>query len=283
MNIESLSRLIESVNVTDLRTLCADFLPQVGLGSAVFSDGPYDGGKDYAIYDDAIGGVKIGIQLSVEANWRRKIRSDAVKTKTNFKTNLMYFISSRRIPDGSFEEERATILTEHGVTVIKYDSQAIATKFIQSNKVSKLLAVLGIETSVPSDNVKKYLGAKNEAISSLLLFDTDAQDFRVGLYDSIVKSVLARYETTVKRPELIAGVLKLYDMEDIQGVMINSHVDRLLQRGEILSKNGDLTLHPKELDAYKGLREAAEVESNMLRKQISDYLAENKGFKDGLK
>lgn len=279
MNIESLSRLIESVNVTDLRTLCADFLPQVGLGSAVFSDGPYDGGKDYAIYDDAIGGVKIGIQLSVEANWRRKIRSDAVKTKTNFKTNLMYFISSRRIPDGSFEEERATILTEHGVTVIKYDSQAIATKFIQSNKVSKLLAVLGIETSVPSDNVKKYLGAKNEAISSLLLFDTDAQDFRVGLYDSIVKSVLARYETTVKRPELIAGVLKLYDMEDIQGVMINSHVDRLLQRGEILSKNGDLTLHPKELDAYKGLREAAEVESNMLRKQISDYLAENKGFK----
>lgn len=154
MNIESLSRLIESVNVTDLRTLCADFLPQIGLTSAVFSDGPYDGGKDYAIYDDSIRGVKIGIQLSVEAKWKKKIHSDAIKTKNSFNTNLMYFISSRRIPDGSFEDERATILADHGVTVIKYDSQAIATKFIQNNKVANLLTVLGIAPPAPSDTVK---------------------------------------------------------------------------------------------------------------------------------
>ncbi|WP_434572395.1 hypothetical protein J3P88_25725 [Pseudomonas sp. Z3-6] len=278
MNIESLSRLIESVNVTDLRTLCADFLPEIGLTAAVFSDGPYDGGKDYAIHDDPIKGVKIGIQLSVEAKWKKKIQTDAAKTKKNFDTNLMYFISSRRIPDGSFEKERASILATLGVSVIKYDCQAIATKFIQSNKVSNLLKALNIEIPAPSDTVKKYLGAKNEAISSLLMFDTDAQDFRIGLYDSIVKSILARYEPTIKRADLIAAILQLYEMEETQGVLINSHIDRLLQRGEILSEHGELKLHPKEHDTYAGLRAAAEVESNILREKISDYLAAKKCF-----
>lgn len=112
-----------------------------------------------------------------------------------------------------------------------------------------------------------------------MLFDTDAQDFRVGLYDSIVKSVLARNEATVKRDELITAVLQLYEMEKAQGVMINSHIDRLLQRGEILSNNGKLELHPKEQDAYAGLRAAVEVESSILKNNISTYLAENKNFK----
>ncbi|MBK3452343.1 hypothetical protein [Pseudomonas sp. MF6754] len=279
MNIESLSRLVESVNVTDLRTLCAEFLPLLGLPSAVFSDGPYDGGKDYAIYDDAIRGVKIGIQLSVESKWKKKVQSDALKTKKKYQTNLMYFISSRRIPDGSFEEERNEIFSQHGVTVLKFDSQAIATKFIQSNKVGKLLEILGIKVDSPPEVVRKYLGAKNEAVSSLLLFDNDAQDFRAGLYDSIVKSVLARQDQAIKRSELITQVLSTYEMEQTQGVLINSHVDRLLQKGEIQSVQGDVRLHPKELNEYKGLRAAAEVEAQALRDKISVYLNSQAGIK----
>lgn len=278
MNIESLSRLIESVNVTDLRTLSAELLPLIGLPTAVFSDGPYDGGKDYAVHDDAIKGVKIGIQLSVEAKWERKIRSDAAKTNKNFKTNLMYFISSRRIPDGSFEDVRTSILSEIGVTVLKYDSQAIATKFIQHNKVNKLLDILGIEVNVATPQNRKYLGAKNEAVSSLLLFDSDAQDFRTGLYDSIVKSVLARQSSDIKRPELITAILSVYDMEKAQGVLINSHIDRLLQKGEITSDNGNLNLHPKELNEYQGLRTASEIELETLRIDIKNYISSQKGL-----
>ncbi|KAA8698229.1 hypothetical protein [Pseudomonas proteolytica] len=278
MNIESLTRLIESVNVTDLRTLCAHFLPEIGLPSAVFSDGPYDGGKDYAIYDDPIKGVKIGIQLSVETKWKKKVHADASKTKNNYNTNLMYFFSSRRIPDGSFEKERTNILSKLGVTVIKYDCQAIATKFIQANKVSILLKALNIEIPAPTDTIKKYLGAKNEAISSLLMFDTDAQDFRVGLYDSIVKSVLARQDPETSRAELIAAVLSTYEMDDTQGVLINSHVDRLLQRSEILSEQGKLKLHETEHDTYAGLRAAAEVESNVLKDKIIEYFTNKKHF-----
>ncbi|QOE08740.1 hypothetical protein IE322_01335 [Pseudomonas asiatica] len=280
MNIESLSRLIEGANVTDLRTLSADFLPLIGLPSAVFSDGPYDGGKDYAIHDDAIKGVKIGIQLSVEAKWEKKIKSDAAKTNKNFQTNIMYFVSSRRIPDGSFEEVRKEILTDHGVTVLKYDSQAIATKFIQNNKVNRLLEILGIQLTQPSAGERKYLGAKNEAVAALLLFDNDAQDFRSGLYDSIVKSVLARQTCEIKRPELIASIIELYEMEPAQGVLINSHIDRLLQKSEIKSTGGNLSLHPKELAEYQGLRAAAELELSALRKKIAEYLSTQKGLKN---
>ncbi|PBP85415.1 hypothetical protein [Pseudomonas syringae] len=280
MNIESLSRLIESVNVTDLRTLCAEFLPLIGLPGAVFSDGPYDGGKDYAIYEDTLKGIKIGVQLSVESKWKKKVHTDAAKTKNKYNTNLMYFISSRRIPDGNFEDERSKILSTLGVTVLKFDSQAIATKFIQNNKINSLLDTLNIKLNSTPEISKKYLGAKNEAISSLLLFDNNAQDFRAGLYDSIVKSVLSRQTSPIKRANLISTVLNIYEMDDSQGVLINSHIDRLLQKKEILSSEGSLSLHKNVLDEYQGLRAAAELESQILIKTISDYLATQTGLKN---
>jgi hypothetical protein len=91
MNIDSITRLIEASDVADFRTLSAQFLPMIGLEKADFCDGSYDGGKDFTIIE-TVKGIKIGIQLSVEKNWRKKIKSDAIKTK---KTSIqIYYILS---------------------------------------------------------------------------------------------------------------------------------------------------------------------------------------------
>ncbi|EMY8087126.1 TPA: hypothetical protein SMR11_006010 [Pseudomonas aeruginosa] len=279
MNLDSLVRVVQAASISDLRSLVVDFLPLVGINKAFFCDGPYDGGKDFAIYGDQAKGVEIGIQLSVESNWQGKVLTDARKCKAKFNVNLMYFVSSRRIPEGSFESTRKEIFKETGVTVLKYDSQAIATAFTQHNEVNTLLKHLGIDVT-PTNLPKKYFSAKNEAVASLLVFDNDVKDFRARLYDSIVKSVLARNEGGLNREELIDEVISTYQMSNAQRALVNSHIDRLLQSKEINSRSKTLYLSSSEMAAYKGLKDSAEYEAGILFERIKQTLSEKNILKD---
>jgi len=93
--------------------LVAIFLELIGFSSAQFCDGPYDGGKDFYIDENKVGGLKIAFQISTESDWRKKLKKDAAKVNREFETNLLYFISSRRIPESSFEEVKTEILISH--------------------------------------------------------------------------------------------------------------------------------------------------------------------------
>jgi len=271
MNIDSITRLIESSDVAVFRTLAAQFMPMIGLNTADFCDGSYDGGKDFTIIKN-LSGIEIGIQLSVEKDWKKKIKSDAIKTKNNYQTNLLYFLSSRRIPEASFRDFSNEILQTTGVAVTKYDNQAIASNYIKTNKVNDLLKIYGIEAKAVPERINKYLGAKNEAISALLLFGQDSKDFRMGLFDSIIKSIVARKDSYNDREILISDVLAEYHMGDTQSVLVNSHIDRLLQRGELISSEGIIKLSKNEQKSYKGLIESSQYEAKVLYGDISSYL-----------
>ena len=165
MNIEVLSRLIEAADVSVFRSLTVILMPLIGLGDADYCDGPYDGGKDFTLAKMSATGIKIGIQVSIEKKWENKIKSDAIKLQNKYNVNYMYFLSSRRIPEGTYEGIKNEIFSNYGITVIKYDCQAIATKLINGNKVSNALALMGMKNDTIPEEHKKYLGPKNEAIS----------------------------------------------------------------------------------------------------------------------
>ncbi|MBU1310177.1 MAG: hypothetical protein KKE30_11680, partial [Gammaproteobacteria bacterium] len=144
MNIETFARLIEAADVSVFRSLAAMVVPLIGLGDADYCDGPYDGGKDFNLAVMPASGVNIGIQISVEKKWESKLKSDAVKLKNNYSANVMYFLSSRRIPEGPYALVKEEIFLQHGITVNKYDNQAIATRLINNNKVNDALVLMGI-------------------------------------------------------------------------------------------------------------------------------------------
>lgn len=271
MNIESLARLIEAADVSVFRSITAIFVPLIGFDEADYCDGPHDGGKDFSLLKMPGSGIEVGIQISVDKDWRKKIESDAAKLKKNYSTNLMHFICSRRIPEGSFEKVKEEVLGNHGVVVVKYDSQSIATRLIDKNKVNEALLAMGIDIHSPKDSGSKYLDPKNEAIASLLLFDDDSKDLRERFFQSIIKSSLSREEESA-REDLIDIVKKHYKLANTQKVKLNSSIDRLLQKGEIVSKQGFLKLSKKEALKYSGLRRTTELELEILKSDFERKL-----------
>ncbi|MBU2069976.1 MAG: hypothetical protein KKE08_19015 [Gammaproteobacteria bacterium] len=273
MNIETFARLIEAADVSVFRSLAAMVVPLIGLGDADYCDGPYDGGKDFNLAVMPASGVNIGIQISVEKKWESKLKSDAVKLKNNYSANVMYFLSSRRIPEGPYALVKEEIFLQHGITVNKYDNQAIATRLINNNKVNDALVLMGINLTSSAQSQTKYLGPKNEAVSSLLLFDQNTKDLRQRFFQSIIMSALSRESSSLTRDALIAKVRTNFDFQETQLVQLESNIDRLLQSGELISKTGSLTLSKSEQDKFLGLQKTTELELDVLKSDFKDKIS----------
>ena len=84
MNIDSLAQLIESSDISSFRTLSLEFLNMIGFSSVHYCDGPYDGGKDFKIYEDKTKQIKLAIQISTEKDWRKKLEQETNKIKNNY-------------------------------------------------------------------------------------------------------------------------------------------------------------------------------------------------------
>ncbi|CAI0721942.1 hypothetical protein [Serratia proteamaculans] len=273
MNIETFARLIEATDVSVFRSIAAIVVPLIGLGDADYCDGPYDGGKDFNLAVMPASGVNIGIQISVEKKWQNKINSDAIKLKKNYDTNIMYFLSSRRIPEGTYATIKEEIFLKHGVTINKYDSQAIATRLINHNKVKDALLLMGVNVGPATEKQKEYLGPKNEAVSSLLLFDQKTKDLRQRFFQSIIMSVLSREINGFARNSLLNEIKTVFNIQENQLVQINSNIDSLLQGGEIINKRGVITLSAPEKDRFAGLKKTTELELEILKIDFKDKVS----------
>src|SRR5690606_6511012 len=111
----------------------------------------------------------------------------------------------------------------------------------------------------------------NEAIASLLLFDDDSKDLRERFFQSIIKSSLSREEESA-REDLIDIVKNHYKLANTQKVKLNSSIDRLLQKGESVSKQGFLKLSKKEALKYSGRRRTTELELEILKSDFERKL-----------
>ncbi|ALU44570.1 hypothetical protein [Pseudoalteromonas rubra] len=269
MNIESLSRLIEAADVSVFRSIATIIMPLFKLPNADYCDGPYDGGHDFKIVNMP-NGTEVGIQISVEKKWEPKLRSDAKKLKHTSDVDIMYFFSSRRIPEGSYKEVEEDIFTEHAVTVRKYDCQAIASRLVKHDKVSEVLVLFGIKITKPE---QKYLTPKNEAVSSLLLFDQKTKDLRQRFFQSIIMSTLSRKPNGCSREQLIESVTESFNLEETQQIQLNANIDRLLQNSEIESHQKVLILSKSEQDRFAGLQKTTELELEMLKSDFKDKLS----------
>lgn len=269
MNIDVLSRFIEATDVSTFRSIVAKLLlPLIGLRDADYCDGPYDGGKDFSLATMPATGIRIGIQISVEKKWEPKIRNDAVKLKKNFNTNTMYFISSRRIPEGSYEKIKEEIFSQSGITINKYDNQAIASRLIENNKINEVFILMGIEEPVFSKKQQEYLSPKNEAVSSLLLFDENTKDLRQRFFKAIIMAVLSRSQDGLSRQDLFDKIEESFDIEKNQLVQINSNIDSLLQTRKITTYGNMIKLSENEKNKFLGLRKTTELELESLKSEF---------------
>ncbi len=103
MRFDSLVRLIQSADYMSFREIALLTLRARGFATPAIRDGWSDGGSDMAVYTFALQPLKFAIQISVEKDWRAKLRQDARKAKKTLGTNDFLFVTSQRLAEVEFQ------------------------------------------------------------------------------------------------------------------------------------------------------------------------------------
>src|SRR5688572_24110086 len=99
---ETLSRLIEAASPEQMKAIARLALKLSGYVGSRISDGPYDGGTDLVVEGASGNELPLAVAVSVERDWEKKLRKDADTASRKLGIRQLMFISSRRIPEGSF-------------------------------------------------------------------------------------------------------------------------------------------------------------------------------------
>ena len=197
-----------------------------------------------------------------------------IPSRTTLGLNNIIFVSSRRIPESSFQVLSSELIVKTGAHVSRFDSQSISSEFIKHNQVSSLLDILGIKNIIAGQ--KKEFSPKHEAISSIMIFGEDTKRFRDAIFDSIIKSYLSSYRDGISREKLVDIVISDIKFSSNQTKLVNSHVDRLLQQSVIEKKEDLLIIKQDEFKKFQGLKAAGQQDYFEAKKYLHDILFNEK-------
>jgi hypothetical protein len=187
---ETITRHIEATTPEQLRSVARLALRLSGYAATRITDGPYDGGCDIVV-ENAVGGVlPLAMVVSVEKDWQKKLKQDVDKTKRKLGVEHVLFISSRRIPEGTFRPVQ-TQLRESGLHVDRLDQQGIAGLVMDHGVLGELLEALGIRTDAvhaptsPRDR-------QRDAAYAYAFFAPEVHEFRKAVRERTLLVALAQ-------------------------------------------------------------------------------------------
>lgn len=271
MNIDFLSNLVESSDVSTFRTVASVFLRSIGYPKAFLSDGPYDGGSDFFVHKNPATGIETAFQLSIEKDWKKKLLQDIKKAKNNYSSITAFvFVTKRRIPLHSIQKVNTTLLQTIGIAATHYDNQAIATEFIDKNLVSKLYELVGIQLSDVAPS-KSYASPKTEAAAALLLFGTESGDFRAEMLENLLSAELLD-QGPVNETAFIDAFLQRHKFGSLQAVDVVRHLARGIEGDKFKKHKSTLELSDSQKSRMLGLRSLALGEYSALKTSVLQYL-----------
>ncbi|WP_157531704.1 MULTISPECIES: hypothetical protein [unclassified Kitasatospora] len=266
LQIESLNRLINSFSPNQLQDAAIHYLALRGYGAPELRDGWKDGGVDVRILHANGSPSKVIIQLSVERDWKAKLKQDAAKASSNYGAGRFILVSTRRIPELEFQRLRDEIASETGIQVDRVDSQSLASAFYESGETTLLLAIAGIEFEGQDSTEPKYSSFVNEAVFSFIFFSDAAKGFREGALECAIISFIISSESNGKRgsvAEASESFIAHLGLPAGQVDLVESAMDRMMQEERVQLIKGEISLAPDEKDralSNRALNEASRVE-----------------------
>lgn len=276
MRPDSLARLIEAAEPDQLRLLARLVLRLTGYADSRITDGPYDGGADLRIL--ALGGSELpeGVAVSVEQKWQAKLRGDAARVKSKLGLTRLRFISSRRIPEGSFRPVQRDVLDKLGVHVDRIDQQGIAEIVLDGNALSEVLNIFGI--ALPTGpQPREPADRRRDAAFAYAFFSPEVHSFRDVIREKSLLTALAHAGGAAKINVLCADAARLLGSSVETAPQFLPVLDRLRRQGHLQGVNGSVVLSSETRSTYDALRALREREEAALRVQVSAVLV-NKGL-----
>lgn len=281
MKLEALSRLITSADFLSFREIALRTLSLKGYREPSLTDGWKDGGTDIRVIQIPPNPTSLAIQISVERNWRSKLKADARKVKEKLNLVDLLFITSRRVPEAELVEVADEIWREYGVRTSKIDNQTIASTFFEQGRTTEILTILGMDLTITHHSFGDAAdSARLDAAYSFVFFGKEPEQFRERMVESAIITTAAKYDATVTRDVLAEEAQKTLQLPKRQKQLISGSIDRMLQRGDLLGNPARISLSPKIKDAALALRVVREKEWDLLRDDVKSTLVKSSSQKD---
>jgi hypothetical protein len=280
MRLDSLVRLIESADPTAFRELGLLCLERRGFAPHL-TDGPYDGGKDFSVYVAPPQQAPFAVQLSVERDWEKKLKADAARVKARLGIQQLLFVSSRRIPEASFQDVGDELSRTLGIIVQKMDAQAMASLAIARGFASRVLEILGIAVPPPSSRPFQRPDMRQDAAYACAFFGTEAQSFRKTTIEQTILAVVSP-TGSARRDDVVQQVALTLGLALNQQGQIRSALDRMIQDGRLRGHNGTVTMDPDVLDGWRALRALQDQNRGELRREVEALLVRHSPGAPGL-
>lgn len=266
MQFEPLCSLIGAATPAQLSALALLVLRELGFTETAITDGPYDGGKDLLLLTLPAAPLPVAVQLSIEVKWRDKLTKEADKVKRKLQLDTMYFISSRRVPQGSFAAVNAELLRA-GIRVTLIDQQAIATMMITHHRLAEALTALGLPELAGAPPVEPS-DRRRDAAFAYAFFAPEVRAFRETIREQAVLLALLHAGGEAPVDELCEGAAQLLGARSDEAMRLRADVDRLRQSMRLLGRNGTVRLQADEKTTLTSLRGLRLGQEDALRQQI---------------
>lgn len=274
MRPDSLARLIGAAEPDQLRQLARLVLRLSGYADSRITDGPHDGGADLRIL--AVDGAELpeGVACSVEQGWEAKLRSDAARAKQKLGLTRLRFISSRRIPEGSFRPVQRDVQDRLGVHVDRIDQQGIADIVLDGHALSEVLEIFGIAVPSPTQP-REPADRRRDAAFAYAFFSPDVRSFREVIQEKSMLTALAHAGGVAKIHALCADAARLLGSSVDTAAQFLPVLERLRRQGHLRGVNGSVALSPETRSTYDALRALREREEAALRDGLGAALREH--------
>lgn len=269
MKHENITKLIETASPEQGRAIARLALRLSDYASSHVTDGPYDGGVDFVVKTTTGDVLPFAVVVSTEPGWKKKLRKDAVTVGRKLGIQHLLFISSRRIPEGTFRPLQ-TELRASGVHVDRLDQQGITDLVVGRNALADLLSALDIPIDIelptrPADR-------RRDAAYAYAFFAPEVHSFHKAVRDRTLLVALSQAGGKARIDELCVDASRLLGVDIDNAVSLIGDLDRMRGQGRIQGRNGEVMLTEDErttMDALRALREREEAE---LRDQLRTHV-----------
>lgn len=278
MKLDSLVRVIEAADFMAFRELALECLSIKGYRDVALTDGWSDGGTDVRVFQLPPNPTPIAFQISVEWEWKTKLRKDAAKIKNKLALVHMTLVTSRRIPEAEFQTEAEGIWQTLGVRATKLDSQSIASTFFLEGRTTRVLDILGIQVT-PERVIADKEDARSNAAYSFVFFGKETHRFRDATVESAIISIGARHVEPIERSDFEREVCEVLQLQGPHTPRVAAAVDRMIQRGDLSGPDPAISLSPQLADAARAMRSLRDSEWHDLREAVDSFIRERGAIK----
>lgn len=271
MKHETIARLIEAATPEQLKAIARIGLRLSGYAASRITDGPYDGGTDLVVEKASGGALPLAVAVSVERDWQKKLRKDVETARRNLGVQHVLFITSRRIPEGSFRTVQAELRDSSGVHVDRLDQQGITDLVMDNHALPELLGALDIPLGIePSPTTAA--DRRRDAVYAYAFFAPEVHAFRKAMRERSLVVALAQSGGSARIDELCVDASRLLGMDVDDSMGLVQDVDRLRQQGRIHGRNGTVAIAEDERETMAALWVLRQREEDVLRNDLKSHV-----------